>query len=146
MTTSCPRCHSAAVITYNRGRKTGGAIGTVAGGVSGAVSAARGARMGSSLGAIAGPAGSIAGAVIGSLFGGVAGCTVGSTLGDMVDENILNNYHCLHCNYRFNWRKQERPALDSWQPGSFAHEADDGFEGLPQLSDDTEENHYGSFS
>ena len=53
------------------------------------------------MGAVAGPLGSIAGGIIGGLLGGATGLAAGATLGEIVDRNILDNYHCLSCDFRF---------------------------------------------
>ncbi|MET3119986.1 hypothetical protein AAKU64_004234 [Undibacterium sp. GrIS 1.8] len=114
MITLCPKCQSDRIDTKNYAKKTGGTIGTVAGVVFGAAGVVTGAELGAATGVtagltaglIAGPIGSvigsIAGAIIGGLVGGTAGCTAGAKFGEMVDETILDNYHCLECDYHFS--------------------------------------------
>ncbi len=104
----CPRCHSTAVAPLNFARKAGGTVGTVAGAVGGFAAASAGAETGAVVGAAFGPAGiligGLTGAVLGSLVGGVAGGTAGITLGHVIDENILDNFRCLHCAFVFGKR------------------------------------------
>lgn len=102
----CPHCHSANVITRNRGRKSAVMLGGLAGGISSAATVWHGARMGAAVGAVAGPTGAllsaVAGAVLAALAGGAAGCAAGGVVGDLIDDKVLNNYRCLACGHRFS--------------------------------------------
>ena len=122
MTLSCPQCQSERIHLNNYAKKTCGAIGTVAGAAVGVAGRISGAEVGAIAGLVAGPAGAalggIAGAIIGGLFSGAAGCAVGVKLGEVVDDNILNNYHCIDCEYTFS--KKSSPADDA-QPTSHDH-------------------------
>ncbi len=104
----CPRCHSIAVVPLNFARKAGGTVGTVAGAVGGFAAASAGAETGAVAGAAFGPVGvvvgGLAGAVVGSLVGGFAGGTAGITLGHVIDENVLDNFRCTHCEFVFGKR------------------------------------------
>lgn len=105
-TVFCPNCSSPNIQTKNYGKKTGGTIGTVAGTAVGISSAMAGAEVGAIVGMLAGPIGigigSIAGAILGGLFGGAAGCATGATLGEVIDNTLLDNYHCRDCDFTFN--------------------------------------------
>ncbi|WP_201747160.1 hypothetical protein [Glaciimonas sp. PCH181] len=106
MPLTCPHCHSERIHLHNYAKKTCGAIGAVAGATAGAVGIVSGAEIGAFTGLMAGPAGAaiggIAGAIIGGLFGGATGCAAGVQLGEIIDAHILNNYHCLACQYTFS--------------------------------------------
>ena len=85
MSLQCPKCQSERIDVLNSGKKAFGTIGTIVGCVGGVVAGLSGAR------------------VIGGMFvGGIAGGTTGAALGEVVDENILNNFHCLDCRYKFS--------------------------------------------
>jgi hypothetical protein len=103
---ACPRCNSHNVEELGYGRRVGGAIGTVVGATGGAMTALMGARTGAAVGAAAGPVGAVAGGVVGALLAGLTGATVGgiagSALGEVVDQNIIANHHCLHCDHTFS--------------------------------------------
>jgi uncharacterized membrane protein YeaQ/YmgE (transglycosylase-associated protein family) len=62
--------------------------------------------MGATVGVVAGPVGAalggLFGAVMGGLVGAAAGGTVGSKLGKVVDERVLDNFHCLECDHTFS--------------------------------------------
>lgn len=113
MTTKCPRCESETIETKNYAKKAGGTIGLVGGAASGIASAMSGAEIGAVVGAtvgfIGGPIGSrigsLAGAIVGGLIGGAAGCVTGAKLGHVIDEQILDNYHCLDCDYHFSLKR-----------------------------------------
>lgn len=107
MSLQCPQCQSEQIVTRNYARKTGGAIGTVAGGYGGYTAAFNGARLGSvSAGMILGPPGTViggvAGAIIGGFVGALAGGSAGIALGEAIDNNILDNYQCLACEFTFS--------------------------------------------
>ncbi|WP_201747171.1 hypothetical protein [Glaciimonas sp. PCH181] len=106
MPLTCPQCHSERIHIHNYAKKTCGAIGAVAGATAGAVGIASGAEIGAVTGLIAGPAGGaiggIAGAIIGGLLCGATGCAAGVKLGEIIDEHVLDNYHCLACQYAFS--------------------------------------------
>jgi hypothetical protein len=103
---TCPKCQSTRVDARNLARKTGGAIGTIAGTTSGIAFALSGAETGATVGLLAGPAGAacgaIAGAVIAGLIGGAAGCATGSVFGEILDEKVLDNFHCHACDHTFS--------------------------------------------
>lgn len=40
--------------------------------------------------------------LLGALTGATAGLCLGAKAGEVVDENILNNYKCLCCEYEFS--------------------------------------------
>ena len=119
MTMICPKCASRDIETRDVAKKTGGALGLLAGAASGVASAMSGADIGASVGSavglIAGPVGSrlggLAGTLIGGLLGGVAGGVAGARLGHLIDEQMLDNYHCLACDYRFSLKTAEAPLL-----------------------------------
>lgn len=107
MSLLCPHCQSEQVVTLNYARRTGGAIGTVAGGYGGYAAALSGARIGGlAVGLIMGPPGTtiggLAGAIIGGFVGALAGGTAGIALGEVIDNKILDNYHCLSCRFTFS--------------------------------------------
>jgi phage tail tape-measure protein len=106
MTLTCPKCQSDRIHTHDYAKRTCGAVGTVAGAVAGASGCIGGAEIGATAGFVAGPAGivvgGIAGAIIGGLLGGAAGCAAGVKLGEVVDDHVLDNYHCLACLYTFS--------------------------------------------
>ena len=116
MTLTCPKCQSNRINTYDYAKRTCGAVGTVAGAVAGTASCIGGAEIGATAGFIAGPAGiavgGIAGAIIGGLLGGAAGCAAGVKLGEVVDDNVLDNYHCLACSYTFSKKSSSLNAGD----------------------------------
>lgn len=96
----CPNCKSDRIEKKNYGKRTGTVVGAVAG-------AAGGAKTGAALGLVAaGPvgavAGSIAGSIIGALTGGTTGGMIGAKAGEVVDEHVLDNYHCLNCGHDFS--------------------------------------------
>ena len=101
MTIQCPTCHSLNIETLDYGRTTGAVVGTVAGGAGAVAAASAGARTGAIVGAAAGPFGSMAGTVIGGVLGAVAGAKVGSATGSFIDDCMLDNFHCLHCDAKF---------------------------------------------
>ena len=102
----CPRCLSSRIDTRNVARKAGSTIGSVAGATGGMAAALVGAETGAVVGAFAGPMGSVfgglAGAVIAGLVGSAAGCAAGSAVGAAIDDNVLDNHHCLACGYVFS--------------------------------------------
>lgn len=101
----CPNCRSERIKTRNLARKAGGLIGTVGGSVGGAASSLSGAEIGMTVGVVAGPPGMVVGgllgALVGALVGGTAGGLAGAQLGEMVDQRVLDNFHCLACGYTF---------------------------------------------
>jgi len=105
MVNRCPSCRSERVETRNLARKAGGLIGTVGGTVGGAISSLSGAEFGMTVGVVAGPPGMVMGgllgALVGSLVGGTACGLAGAQLGEMVDQRVLDNFHCLACGYTF---------------------------------------------
>ena len=107
MSLQCPQCQSEQVVTRNYARRTGGAIGAVAGGYGGYSAALSGARLGSvAASMIVGPPGTviggIAGAIIGGFIGALAGGSTGIALGEAIDNNVLDNYQCLSCQFAFS--------------------------------------------
>lgn len=117
MTLKCPKCQSERIETKNYAKKTGSTIGTVAGAARGAAVVVAGAEIGATAGLIAGPVGvtigSIAGAIIGGLVGGAVGGAAGAMFGEVVDDNILDNYQCLACEYTFSKKDTSLNADDS---------------------------------
>ncbi|WP_230938876.1 DUF456 domain-containing protein [Burkholderia vietnamiensis] len=102
----CPRCLSSRIDTRNRARKAGSTIGSVAGATGGMTAALAGAETGAVVGSIAGPPGTVfgglAGAVIAGLVGSAAGCAAGSAVGAAIDDDVLDNHHCLACGHAFS--------------------------------------------
>lgn len=109
-TLQCPYCHSWHVVTKNTGRKVGTTLGATGGAVQGISGAIMGARTGTALGVrmgiVAGPLGAslggIAGAVLGAILGASTFGFMGAKLGELVDNTILDNFHCLDCGRSFN--------------------------------------------
>lgn len=105
MSISCPQCGSTLIRQRNVGRRAGGAVGTVAGGLTGVSGALTGGRVGMTVGLIAGPTGSAVGCIAGALLGGLIGAVTigvaGAKLGGVLDERVLENYECLHCEHVF---------------------------------------------
>lgn len=100
----CPKCHSSQIETRNRARKFGGVIGTLSGAGCAMLVAASKAR--AAAGLLGGPAGltasCIASAVAAALASAAASGTTGVKIGEVIDEKILNNYLCHHCNHTFS--------------------------------------------
>lgn len=109
-TLQCPYCHSWHVVTKNIGRKVGTTLGATGGavhGISGALAGARtGTTLGTRIGIVAGPLGASLGGIAGAVLGAIIGATtfgfMGAKLGELVDNTILDNYHCLDCGQTFN--------------------------------------------
>jgi hypothetical protein len=125
MPCTCPQCQSEQINTHNYAKRTCGAVGTVAGAVAGAAGCISGAEIGAMAGFVAGPAGAaiggIAGAVIGGLLGGATGCAAGVKLGEVIDDHVLDNYHCLECHYTFS---NHRVPTDNDTNGGYAYPQD----------------------
>lgn len=106
MSVKCPRCNSEHVETRDLASKACGAVGAAAGAAAGVAGALNGAKLGARAGVVAGPAGAavgtVIGAIIGGLFGAAAGASVGAKVGRVIDEKLLNNHHCLICDYTFS--------------------------------------------
>jgi len=102
----CPKCNSHNVEFLYRARRIGGTVGTLAGAAGGIASAVTGARTGMAVGMAAGPAGAAVGGIVGLIFAGLMGGGIGgiacAAVGDVIDENILDNCHCLHCDHTFS--------------------------------------------
>lgn len=102
----CPKCNSTNIDKKNYGKRAGTVVGAGAGAVAGWGGAAAGAKAGAAIGAFAGPIGAAAGGIFGSitgaLLGGTAGGVIGSKAGEVVDENVLDNYRCLKCDFEFS--------------------------------------------
>ncbi|MBV8500250.1 MAG: hypothetical protein JO006_00870 [Paucibacter sp.] len=102
----CPRCKSDSVARRNLGRKTIGAIGAAIGLFAGWAGTAGGAEAGMAIGAAGGPAGMAAGSILGALIGalaaGASACVAGSILGQRMDDNVLDTYRCLDCDFTFS--------------------------------------------
>lgn len=108
MALQCPRC-SSALITQNRSAlKIGGSIGAISGMARGITLARISGGSGASIGSLAGAFGAATDAVVGifvnGLVGGVSGCLLGAQLGGQFDHQVLLNYSCQECGYRFNTR------------------------------------------
>lgn len=106
MSVICPNCKSKSVITKDAAKKTCAVVGALAGAASGVASVISSAEIGGTVGLIVRPAGSavgsLAGAIIGGLIAGTSGCIAGIKLGTVIDERILNNFHCLECHFEFS--------------------------------------------
>ena len=106
-TICCPKCASEQIAAKNRARKLASTIGTVAGAASAAAACMPSAEIGATVGLLSGgpigaAIGGIAGAVVGALIGGAAGCIAGAAVGEVIDDNVLDNFHCLSCDYIFS--------------------------------------------
>ena len=70
--------------------------------------------MGSTAGVVGGPIvsalGGMAGALLGGLIGAVSGAVAGGQVGEVLDEQVLDDYHCLDCGHAFP-RRNARIAL-----------------------------------
>lgn len=101
----CPRCGSSHTAVKQTARQSGAVIGLTAGAASGASGAVYGSRIGGAIGLIGGPSvgalGTVAGAILGALAGGTAGCIAGITVGQVVDDNVIGNRRCKHCDHVF---------------------------------------------
>jgi hypothetical protein len=130
MTLICPKCHSERIDTRNLARKAGGTLGTLAGATSGAAGLFQGARAGWAAASIIAPQGMaytrIAGAIIGGIVGATTGCAIGVSLGELVDDNVLDNYCCLACDYTFSQNRAKQPASSnpSFGQNGMAHFSD----------------------
>lgn len=104
MTLSCPRCHTAFVVTRRRAQTTAAALGGVAGAIRGASAAMAKAGEGSSH-----QLGGIAGAILGGLLGGAAGCAAGSAIGAPIDQALPHNFCCQACGHVFDVDQTDPP-------------------------------------
>lgn len=128
----CPKCRSDRIKLKNYAKRTGSTIGTAAGVAAGAAGMLSGAEIGATSGSLAGPAGifigGIAGAILGALLGGSAGCTIGAKFGAVIDENILDNYHCLACGHTFSKTSEPSDSEKQAAAGTYAQQhPPDGF-------------------
>jgi len=109
MPLKCPNCLSTQIETKDYAKKAAATVGFLGGTASGIASVKNGAEIGSVLGGtvgfIAGPVGSRVGrwigALVGGMVGGVTGALTGAQLGHVIDERLLDNYHCLACDHHF---------------------------------------------
>ena len=101
----CPNCNSTRIDTKDIAKKTCGYIGMVGGAATTTTGALSGAELGGTIGMLAGPAGAaigvVAGSILGTLCGVATGAAAGAKLGEIIDEKVLDNYHCLACDYEF---------------------------------------------
>jgi hypothetical protein len=102
----CPYCRSPQVRTLNHARKAGGFIGAMAGLAGGAAGTIGGVEAGLgiaalSVGVAALPFGFLASAIFAGIVGGISGGTAGAKLGELIDEEILDNFHCRDCQRHF---------------------------------------------
>lgn len=104
MTLSCPRCHTAFVVTRRRAQTAAAALGGVAGAIRGASTAVAKAGEGPSH-----PLGIITGAILGGLLGGAAGCTAGSAIGAPIDLALPRNFSCQACGHIFDVDQTDPP-------------------------------------
>ena len=110
MLLKCPNCLSTQVETKDYAKKAAATVGFLGGAAGGVASAKTGSEIGSVLGGavgcIAGPVGSRIGrwigALVGGMVGGVTGALTGAQIGQVIDERLLNNYHCLACDHNFS--------------------------------------------
>ena len=106
MSIQCPKCGSSLITTRDLGRRTCGAVGTVAGGMTGVSSVLASARTGMAIGVVAGPTGSLVGCLAGALIGGLVGAATvgvaGAKLGEVLDQRVLDNHECMHCEHVFS--------------------------------------------
>lgn len=65
-------------------------------------------------GPISAAIGGIAGAVVGALIGGAAGCIAGAAVGEIIDDNALDSFLCLSCDYIFSNRRQHGAVSGRW--------------------------------
>ena len=105
MIIQCPNCHSTRIDTKDIAKKTCGYMGMVGGAATTTTGALGGAELGGTIGMLAGPAGAaigvVAGSILGTILGMATGGAVGAKLGEIIDEKVLDNYHCLACGYEF---------------------------------------------
>lgn len=99
MSVICPNCKSESVIKKDAAKKTCAVVGALAGAANGVARAISSAEIGGTVGLIVRPAGSAVGTLAGAIVGGLI---AGIKLGAVIDERILNNFHCLECNFEFN--------------------------------------------
>ncbi len=105
----CPKCLSSRVETKDYAKTAAGTVGLVGGTASGILRARQGAEIGAAVGnvagIVAGPVGSRVGrwigALVGGLVGGATGALAGAQIGHVIDEHLLDNYHCLVCDHHF---------------------------------------------
>lgn len=113
----CPNCKSTNIHTRNIGKKAGGCVGTTTASVAGVNAALTAARVSSlaPLGIIAGPGGlalsTLATAIFAGVSAGILGGSAGAALGQVVDKNILDNFECLRCGYRFSDDNDDSDAI-----------------------------------
>ncbi len=104
----CPNCQSTRIDTIDVAKKTCGYLGMAGGAITTTTGAIGGAELGASIGMFAGPAGAaigvVAGSILGTLFGIATGGAAGAKLGEIIDEKVLDNFHCLACDYEFTQR------------------------------------------
>lgn len=91
MSPFCPKCNSPNVSDSQIARRTGASIGTIGGAI-----------YGYRIGAVFGPIGMFTGAMAGLICGAISGCEAGHVVGKMIDEKVINEYHCNTCHHIFS--------------------------------------------
>ena len=100
-TITCPKCRSPHIEPRKHAQRIGGAIGAISGATGIFSSASPGIRA-IRYAALASPVASIGATVLGIFSSAAIGCLAGATLGQVIDNTLLDNYHCLHCRHSFS--------------------------------------------
>ena len=104
MTLICPHCQSHRVTTQDVAKKVGGVIGVISGTATGVAAALLSAESRNQP-IPAGPSGlklvGIATAILAGLAGASSAGSTGARLGEVLDQRLLDNYHCLDCGHHF---------------------------------------------
>jgi hypothetical protein len=95
MSVRCPSCDNDSVVIVNRFRRAGTGVGLTLGAMVGPTAGRAAIRL--LMSAAGGPAGAILGAIVCAIVGGCAGRQIGR----MIDEDVICQYKCLNCKYKF---------------------------------------------
>ncbi|MFM9925439.1 hypothetical protein VLK31_20790 [Variovorax sp. H27-G14] len=95
----CPRCESDSVVSRDRAKKVGSALGAITGAAWGIACVMRGAQAGAFVGTMKGPTGSLLSLVANAALAGLAGAVA---IGQALDASVLDNHQCLACGYTFD--------------------------------------------
>jgi len=98
MSEQCPNCLSTRIGKNTTERKRLAWSVASIGAYSGFTAVTAGALTGAAMGVRAG--GPVGG--IGAFLGGASGASAGVVFGDVLDDCVLDNYHCLECGYSFS--------------------------------------------
>ena len=91
----CPSCDKDSVVVVNRFRRAGTGVGLTLGAVVGPTAGRAAIRL------LVSAAGGLAGAILGAIVCAIAGGCAGRQLGRMIDEDVICQYKCLNCRYKF---------------------------------------------